>query len=184
MLDPSQLLKKSLDNGKTWTHGQPCPPSDEGATGGDEVQMIELEDGAVYTSIRSRGHKLVSESNDGGNSWAPLKSHQELPDTGCMSPLLRARWKNGSIPGILMQVLVTDRLIKNRRGNAIIALSYDDGQTWPTKKVLYEHEFDYSSLVLLSDGRIGMLAEYDFNGERAKTKFVKFDLQWVESEKE
>ena len=172
----------SDDNGKSWTHGESCPASIEGASGGDEVQMIELEDGSVFTSIRSVGHKLVSQSKDGGHSWSQLQSHSDLPDTGCMSPLLRVNWKNLNTPGVLMQVLVTDRLKRNRRGNAVIALSLDDGQTWPTKKIFYDQEFDYSSLILFPDGKIGMLAEYDFDGERAKIKFVKFDSQWIEKQ--
>lgn len=170
----------SDDSGITWKHGKACPESRDGSLGGNEVQMVELENGDVLVSIRSRGCRLLSRSRDGGRSWEPLKKQSDLVDTGCMSPLLRYRWTQGNKPGVLIHIGVTGRVDGRKRGMAIIALSYDDGKTWPLQKLLYDKAFDYSSLVLLPDGTIGMLAEYDFNGERAKIKFCRFNLKWIE----
>jgi len=172
----------SDDNGKTWVHGQICPASAEGNFGGNEVQMVELEGGKVMVSIRSKGHRLVSTSNDGGTTWAPLKRHNELPDTGCMSPLLRYKWADDNTPGVLVHIGVTGRPDGRKRGQAIIALSYDDGITWPVQRPLYNKNFDYSSLAILDDGTIGMLAEYDFDGQRAQIKFANFNRSWIESQ--
>ena len=87
------------------------------------------------------------------------------------------------MPGVIIHIGVTQRVNGRKRGDAIIALSYDDGKTWPIKKSLHKKEFDYSSLTILPDGTIGMLAEYDFNGERADIKFAKFNLEWIKSKK-
>ena len=173
----------SDDNGETWIHGNSCPASKDGKSGGNEVQMVELENGEIMASIRTKNYKLISKSRDGGQSWEPLQEHKELVDTGCMSPLLRYRFANDNLPGVIIHIGVTQRVNGRKRGDAIIALSYDDGKTWPIKKSLHKKEFDYSSLTILPSGTIGMLAEYDFNGERADIKFAKFNLEWIESKK-
>ncbi len=173
----------SDDKGISWTHGKSCPPSKDGKTGGNEIQMIELEGGAILASVRSKGNRLLSRSHDGGQTWEALQDHKELIDTGCMSPLLRYSWKDGNEPGVLIHIGVTGRPEGRKRGKSILAMSYDDGKTWPVQKELYSKNFDYSSLALLNNGNIGMLAEYDFNGDRAKIKFAEFNLEWIKSNK-
>ncbi|GGW36252.1 hypothetical protein GCM10007383_21480 [Arenibacter certesii] len=170
----------SDDHGNSWKHGKSMPASVHGKSGGNEIQMVELEEGVVMASIRDKGHRLISKSYNEGKTWSRLSAHPELIDTGSMSPLLRYRFKNSNIPGVLIHVGVTGRLDGNKRGKAVIALSYDDGETWPVQKALYKGKFDYSSLAILPDGTIGMLAEYDFNGDRAKIQLVKFNLEWIE----
>lgn len=172
----------SDDNGVSWKHGKAIPPSLVGNSGGNESQMVELEDGHVFVSIRAKGNRLVSTSNDGGITWEPLVLHKDLVDTGCMSPLLRYKWKDNVGPGVLVHVEVTGRVDGRKRGKAVVALSYDNGATWPVQKPLHEKMFDYSSLAILPDGSIGMLAEYDFDGDRAKIKFANFNLAWIEAE--
>lgn len=171
----------SDDNGNSWKHGKFFPPTNEGNSGGNEIQMIELEDGKIRALVRSKGNPLTSVSEDGGKSWSPLKLQKDLLDTGCMSPILRYRWKTENNPGILIRVGVTGRPDGRKRGESIIALSYDDGDSWSYKRPLYNKNFDYSSLINLPNGLIGMLAEYDFDGDRADIKFAKFNLSWIES---
>ena len=173
----------SDDNGMNWKHGKFFPASKENEFGGNEIQMVELENGNVLASVRSNGSRLVTKSTDGGNTWVPLKHQTDLVDTGCMSPLLRYKWKNEDNPGVIIHVGVTGRVDGRKRGKAVVAVSYDDGLTWPVQKELYNQAFDYSSLAILPDSTIAMLAEYDFNGERANIKFAKFNLVWVEAEK-
>lgn len=179
----SSFALYSDDNGNSWKHGKFFPPTKDGNLGGNEIQMVELEGGKVLASVRSNGNRLTSVSEDGGKSWTPLKAQNDLVDTGCMSPLLCYRWKNENEPGILIHVGVTGRPDGRKRGESIIALSYDDGHSWSVERPLYNNNFDYSSLAILPDGSIGMLAEYDFNGERASIKFVKFNLAWIQSGK-
>lgn len=170
----------SDDHGNSWKHGNGIPASIKGESGGNEIQMVELEGGVIMASVRNRGFRLLSKSYDGGQTWSRLSAHSGLIDTGSMSPLLRYRFKNGTISGVLLHVGVTGRLEDNKRAKAIIAVSYDDGKTWPVQKPLYTEAFDYSSLAVTPDGTIGMLAEYDFNGDRAKIQLAKFNLEWIE----
>jgi len=173
----------SDDNGKSWKHGKFFPPTTDGNFGGNEIQMIQLEGGKVLASVRSKGFRLITNSDDGGKTWSPLKVQNDLVDTGCMSPLLRYQWKTDKEPGVLIHIGVTGRPDGRKRGKSIIALSYDDGENWSVQRPLYNNNFDYSSLAILPDGSIGMLAEYDFNGERADIRFAKFNLDWIKSNK-
>ena len=172
----------SDDHGSTWKHGNPIPSSKNGETGGNEIQMIELEDGSILSSSRTKKHRLFSKSTNGGKSWSPQYEQTDLPDTGCMSPILKIKNATQTNPAILMHIGVTGRVKGRKRGNAIIYLSYDQGTKWEATKTLHKNTFDYSSLTLLKNGNIGMLAEYDFNGERATIKFCEFNLAWILSE--
>ena len=170
----------SDNNGKTWHHGELAPPDDDGS--GGEVQMVELEDGGVMLSTRnSSGYRRLASSRDGGNTWTKLYKEKSLKDTGCMSPLLRYRWADDEKPGVIIHVGVTARVDGRKRGKAEFCLSYDDGKTWPVRKVFHEQAFDYSSLAIMPDGSIGMLAEYDFNGERLEIKLANLNLEWIET---
>ena len=170
-------------NGEIWKHGKFFPPTADGNLGGNEIQMVELEGGKVLASVRSKGNRLITTSEDGGKTWASLQKQKDLVDTGCMSPLLRYRWESENEPGVLLHVGVTGRPDGKKRGESVIALSYDDGKIWSVQCPLYNNSFDYSSLINLPDGGIGMLAEYDFNGDRADIRFVKLNLAWIESKK-
>ena len=173
----------SDNNGKTWHHGELAPPDDDGS--GGEVQMVELEDGGVMLSTRnSSGYRRLAYSRDGGNKWTKLYKEKSLKDTGCMSPLLRYRWADDEKTGVIIHVGVTARVDGRKRGKAEFCLSYDDGKTWPVRKVFHDQAFDYSSLAILPDGNIGMLGEYDFNGERLKIRLAKLNLEWIETEYE
>ena len=62
------------------------------------------------------------------------------------------------------------------RDTGTVYLSYDEGQTWPVKKVLFPGSFAYSVLTALPDGTIGCLFETD-NANRLV--FARFPLAWL-----
>ena len=63
-----------------------------------------------------------------------------------------------------------------KRDNGTVYLSYDDGKTWPVKKVLFPGSFAYSVLTALPDGTMGCLFETD-NHDRIA--FARFTLDWL-----
>jgi len=169
----------SDDYGLTWKHGKAIPSTAQGISGGNEIQMIALENGQILSSSRSKKNRLFAISNNGGKSWNPQYEQTDLPDTGCMSPILTIKKASQTNPAILMHIGVTGRVDGRKRGNAIIYLSYNQGKTWIATKTLHKKTFDYSSLTMLKNGNIGMLAEYNFNGERASIKYCEFNLAWI-----
>lgn len=173
----SNFALYSDDNGKSWKRGKAMPASDIGESGGNEVQMVELNEGVIYASIRSKGSRLITRSSDGGKSWDKLQREPSLVDTGCMSPMLRHIDSSGVVT--LLHISITDRIDGRRRGKAVVNISKDNGKTWSQAKILYNKEFDYSSLVQMPDGSIAMLAEYNFNGDRANIMFTRFNMAWL-----
>ena len=56
--------------------------------------------------------------------------------------------------------------------------SYDNGKTWPVKKLLGEGGFAYSSLAMVEPGIVGVL--YEENQEHIKKlKFVPITIEWL-----
>ena len=73
----------SDDHGKKWKLGEVAPNGEKGI--GNEVQVVEKEDGKVLLNCRSSGgdyYRKKSISTDGGMTWTPLIDVKELPEIG------------------------------------------------------------------------------------------------------
>jgi sialidase-1 len=44
----------------------------------------------------------------------------------------------------------------------MLRMSYDDGKTWPTARVIYPGTSAYSDVAALPDGRVAVLFEKDY----------------------
>ncbi len=165
----------SDDNGLTWSVGEKAIPTESGV-GGNEVQIVEISNNTLLLNTRTSrevGYRASAYSYDGGATWSKLKLEKSLPDTGCMGSIMS--YKDGK-KNALFATTVTSRLEKNRRGVCFLYKSFDEGKTWQIVEKIYSKEFDYSSLQQLPNGNIGMLGEYDFDGERIDIKFTEFDI--------
>ncbi|MGZ5543623.1 MAG: sialidase family protein, partial [Limisphaerales bacterium] len=81
---------------------------------------------------------------------------------------LEAPNKDGAVPGGL-----------RARKNLSVRLSYDEGRTWPVKRVLEPGRSAYSDLAVLGDGTI--LCFY----ERQQTlTLARFNLEWLSNGKD
>lgn len=155
-------IQCSRDGGKTWYDpwdGAPLPdfrPGGQGSTiAGIHAGLVELNDGRLMAL--GRGNSLpdatgrprmpMSVSADGGKSWTYEAS--ELPPIDGGQRLVLRRLNEGP----LLLVSFTDHplrtpekerglLFPDRSGNSYrgygmyAALSYDEGKTWPVKKLL------------------------------------------------
>lgn len=153
----------SDDRGASWKPG-------ENAAGGvgNEVQVVELSDGTLrLNSRRSSGAKLrkTSVSADGGQTWSKLEDVPDLMDPTCMASVLRRGDK-----------LFFSGPFAAKRENGTIAMSGDDGKTWPVKKVLFPGSFAYSVLTALPDGTLGCLFETDGAN---RIVFARFAPDWL-----
>ncbi len=101
----------SDDAGKTWSFGADVPgalvPDGKGGERSqmNEVQMVELSDGAVRLSSRQFfGEKVrrTSISRDGGATWSAVAELPELRDPSCMAGLLRWSFDDGAGRGKLI----------------------------------------------------------------------------------
>jgi sialidase-1 len=174
----------SDDAGATWQCGANVPgalgPNGKGETRSqiNEVQMVELSDGAVRLSTRqAAGNKVrrTSISHDGGATWGPIQEWPEIRDPGCMAGILRYSFDDHAGKGLLLYT-GPDSASKRERGT--VYLSEDDGATWPSKWELWPGGFAYSVPVRLGEGKIGCLFEAD---NYRRIVFARIPLEWMQT---
>ena len=174
----------SDDHGVTWQCGENAPGALITDAKGrlrsqvNEVQMVELADGAILLNSRQfAGAKVrkTAVSHDGGATWSAITDAPELRDPSCMASIFRLTFPG---PGVKSRILYSgpDSL---KRENGTVHLSYDEGKTWPVKKVLYPGSFAYSVLTVLPDGTLGCLFETDGTDRMV---FARFTLAWIEND--
>ena len=152
----------SKDKGKTWTdpwNGAPLPDFKEGGTGttiaGIHAGVVQLKDGRLMAlgrnnSIRDKEGRLrmpMSVSDDMGKTWH--YSASEFPPIDGGQRLVLMRLNEGPIllisftehpyrtPKEERGMMFTDQSGKPFKGYGMYAaLSYDEGKTWPVKRLL------------------------------------------------
>ena len=76
----------SDDHGESWTLGQPVSEFS------DESQVVELADGRLMLNMRGdmgKDCRGVALSDDGGQSWSPVRWDRQLPECPCQASILR-----------------------------------------------------------------------------------------------
>lgn len=144
----------SENGGESWR----LLPGTPGAYG-DESKMVELADGSWLMSIRNpgQGYRLYSLSHDRGRTWSKPAEWRELPDPACDGDIMRYSLRSeGARHDRLLHSIPADTTI---RRNVSVAVSYDEGVTWPVRRSVWEGPSAYSSLTRLADGSIGLLSE-------------------------
>lgn len=153
----------SDDHGQTWRSSQPFPTKGTG-----EGAIAELSDGKLYYSSRRhrfaedepfRHERLSAFSHDSGVSWADAEYSMVLPD----GPRYRGIERRGAcfnghfgMAAGLCRLPVWDRDVliytnADHEGHERIRMaawaSFDGGNTWPVKRLVYEGPSAYSSVV-------------------------------------
>jgi len=160
----------SDDHGESWNLGGYTD-----SIGLDECQVAQLSNGDVMLNARtSKGcvpYRRISISQDGGLSWNKVQADEQLPDQNCQ----------GSLICLSDGTLVFSNPTGEDRTNLTIRLSYDNGQTWPVKRSLFESYAAYSCLCDLGDGKIGCFYERGVEFPYDRLSFASFDIEWLTS---
>ena len=170
----------SDDKGESWKIGDVAPGGlidvGKGKTSTvNEAQFVELKDGSVRFNVRRWAGKALRKtcvSQDGGVTWSSVEDVPEQVDPGCMASVLRY---TDPADGGTSRILFSGPQ-STKRENGTVFVSYDEGKTWPVKRVLCEESFAYSCLTALPDGTIGCLYETD---ETSRIVFARFTLDWL-----
>lgn len=171
----------SDDKGRTWKMGDPAPgglvDAGKGQTTSlvNEAQFVELKDGSVRFNVRRWAGKPVRKtcvSENGGATWSKVEDAPDLADPGCMGSVLRY---TDPADGAKSRILFSGPQ-STKRENGTVFLSYDEGKTWPVKRVLCKGAFAYSCLTALPDGTVGCL--YEAEGTRTIV-FARVTLDWL-----
>ena len=165
----------SDDHGTSWKIGEPIGM-------GSEPQVFERADGALCANLRhERGEsRIVACSQDEGETWEQPRINENLPDAGTQASIMRFSSER--------EQLRTRLLFSNPgapyRGEFTIRMSYDEGETWPISKLVYQGAAGYSQLGVLSDGTILALFEAGKNDLRESITLVRVNLDWLSDGKD
>lgn len=174
----------SDDGGRTWNTSDPFP---ENGTG--EATIAELSDGRLYYNSRvhwqerpKNTRRRSAISHDAGQTWKDWQIVDILPDGhqhrsyGCMGGLVR-------LPIAGKDILVFSNIdtANAKRERGTVWASFDGGQTWPVKRLVYEGASAYSSLnagrpATPSEGWIYLHFE---GGPKGGSQVARFNLSWL-----
>lgn len=160
----------SDDHGLTWKLGGPIG-------NGSEPQIIERTDGAVCANLRNEraAYRIVACSLDGGNTWQQWSYATNLPDAGTQASIMRY----STVSDLGRNRILFSNPGAPYRGEFTIRLSYDEGATWPVKRLVYQGAAGYSQLAVLSDHTILALFETGRFDLRESITLIRVDLSWL-----
>ncbi len=179
----------SDDGGRSWRTSDPFP-----VLGTGEGALAELSDGRIYYNSRSHtatdAMRRIAFSEDGGVTWLNSRRSDTLPDGmrgtpyGCMAGLVR-------LPGESEDVLLYSNLdsaegydLSRGRRNITVWASFDGGETWPVKRLIYGGPSAYSSLAAgrpgtPGEGMIYLMFEGGDEGQYSAIQMARFNLAWL-----
>lgn len=193
-------LTFSDDDGATWQTGEiVARTTGRGADPAfyhnpNETEAVQLADGSVLFAMRApsaRQRKLLSTSPDGATGWSRPRFAEDLPEPVNFGSIRRLSEKPASDKNRLLYS-ITGSLETRRekapdekscqRQDMTVFLSYDEGKTWPVKKIIQPGMAGcgYSDLAVLPDGTIlcahGAGAGF---GSDARIALARFNLEWL-----
>jgi sialidase-1 len=169
----------SDDHGANWRIGGE-PPNH----GFNESQVVELPDGAVMLNMRNiarpkgaeqKTARAISVSKDGGETFDVARWDTALPEPRCQASIIRYSWATEG----KSRILFSNPALTKSRKTMTVRMSYDEGKTWPVKRVVFAGFSAYSSLVSLPDGAIGLLYEAGEKKGNERIDFARFGLDWL-----
>ena len=150
--------------------------------GADLIQptVVRLAGARLRAWLRDENQSAVyvMDSADDGESWTePAATAVPNNNAAIQALVLRS--------GAVALVYDAQRGPSTPRSPLVIALSDDQGLTWPVSRVLMQHddnstavgEYSYPALTQTDDGRIHIV----FTVDRIAIKYMRFDEEWVRS---
>lgn len=191
----------SDDHGTTWKTGDVVARTTGRGDSRDvyhnpnESAAVQLADGSVLFNIRAgsaRHRRLESVSADGATGWSKPEFIDDLPEPIVFGSVARLSESPRDDKNRLLFSIDTGTALnkkadkydeqKFKREDMAVFVSYDEGKTWPVKKVIQPGTAGagYSDLAALPDGTI--LCAYGSGppfGRGAGITVARFNLQWL-----
>ncbi|MGL1894484.1 MAG: glycoside hydrolase [Spirochaetaceae bacterium] len=146
-IDGGSLSLYSDDHGLTW---QTSDRLDDG----NESEIAQVNEiGDLMMVVRTNSpvslphaplKKIYVTSDNGGESWSDFKTLDDIKEPICMSSIVESN-------GVLYYSHPDDYY---SRGQMTIAASYDQGNSFSDRKLIYQGASGYSVLGVLSDGNL------------------------------
>lgn len=164
----------SDDHGQTWRRGQLVP----GPQGGDESQLVELNDGRILHDMRQEKetHRWLAESTDGGETWGNPRPGQTVTPVACAIERYTPAGASRS------QLLWTGPKGPKRQ-LLVLRTSTDDGQSFPRERVVSTQLAAYSDLTVLKDNSVGILWERGVEKGYQFITFTRVNQEWLDADR-
>jgi len=124
----------------------------------------------------------VATSTNGGESWSSIRWDHSLNECPCQASIIRySLAKNDKKDRMLFANPdnAGERFGILERSNLTVRMSYDEGKTWPIKKLIHAGPSSYSSMVRMPNGEVGLLFEGGIKHRREWIRFVRFSIDWL-----
>ncbi len=166
------IMAYSDNVGEDWRVGAPIV-----GLGPIQPTVAQRRDGRLVAFFRDSGgapqRMQRAESEDGGETWT-LTKDTEVPNPSAsmaVKTLADGRW-----------ILIFNNVEEGRHQLAV-ALSEDEGDTWPTVRHLEQAapgqgSFSYPCIIQARDGRVHASYSHSVAG-KASIKHVVFELDWI-----
>ena len=172
------------DGGKTWNVSKGAPGiSKNPSRGGSEAKIVELNDGTLLMAIRPEGiyQRFLAKSTDNGETWGVAEPRSDLPSSSSNGDII---YYTSTLNGFDKNRIITmfDSVPYTKAtppGSPKLYWSYDEGKTW-NGRLMHSGNAGYSSLAILKDGSIGILAEIggSWNGP---IYFMRVNMRYLTS---
>jgi hypothetical protein len=168
------VLKRSADDGKTWSALQ-IVASNDSLQAGNPAPLVDLTDprfpeGRIFLFYNTGdGHEMelrkgketgkyrvVSLSKDGGETWDTTFVDHNLPDPICEGSLLNIGTKKGK-----SVLAFCNNNSKKSRDSLALRISFDEGRNWEKKFLIEPKDTGYSDIAETSKKSIGVFYEAD-----------------------
>ena len=161
----------SRDHGATWTVGSPS------ATGNNECQVVELDDGSIMLNsrtVRPTKFRSVWLTDDLGKTWQEHSTHRKtLIEPNCNGSLLRFDYEEEGKPKHVL--LFANPHSQTGRDHHSIQVSFDEGLSWPEEyRILLDEGRGngYPSMTRIDASHVGIVYE----GSQSHLVFEKLSL--------
>ncbi len=138
--------------------------------GVEQPTLIERDDGSILAYLRTSKLKKIyqSVSKDGGQRWTEAQP-TPLPNPGAGTDMVKLK-TTGHV------VLAYNHSPENRK-NLTVALSTDDGATWPIRHTIEEEPAEFSYPAIIEDSRGWIHLTYTY--KRECIKHICFTEQYL-----
>ena len=174
----------SDDGGDTWIVSKNAPEHLD-KSGGNEAKIVELNDGTLLMAARPGGvyQRYLAKSTDNGETWGPAEARKDLPSSSSNGDIIYyTSTNNGWDKNRIITMFDTAPYTQMPPGNPKMYYSYDEGKTWKSF-LIHKGQAGYSSLAILNDGSIGILAEIGgaWNGP---IYFMRVNMKYITDNKD
>ena len=185
---PERGVYRTMDGGKTWQ--LVLKVNDD--TGASDIAMDAESPTILYAAMYQRRRTVFGfngsgegsalyKTIDGGETWYKEYDDERLPEPGCQASILRYSTESDGGKNRLLFSNPPNPGPWIDRTKLTVKLSYDEGQTWPVSRRIYDGPTAYSCLTVLADGTIGLLYETGSAHPYEKITFAQFNLEWLTS---